>query len=303
LSERLLVAAHGVVFYLWKLAWPAWLSPFYPLSDSVSLRSREFLVPVVVGAMVTIVAVWLRKRTPVLLAAWVSYLALLLPVCGLVQVGAQAVADRYAYLAMVPVLLVSGSGILWMWRRGPALMKGTICVALGVWVVWLGLRTGEQIAVWHNDITLWSAVLEHFPDDPRANYNLGVALIGDRLWEEARVAVERAVTHSDPQAPQLPLARGALGLIDLKLRDYNGAIEQLQLAIAADGTLWAAQYNLACAYAQTGRLTEAYVVLEALVAKQPQYASMAARDGELRPLRDGPELGPMFRDLVGATKN
>ena len=37
LTTRLLVAARGVVFYLWKLVWPSWLSPFYPLSDHVSL--------------------------------------------------------------------------------------------------------------------------------------------------------------------------------------------------------------------------------------------------------------------------
>lgn len=82
LSARMLVAARGVVFYLWKLVWPAWLSPFYPLSGQVSLRSVEFLVPMLICVVVTIVAVWQRKRTPVLLAAWWSYLALLLPVSG-----------------------------------------------------------------------------------------------------------------------------------------------------------------------------------------------------------------------------
>jgi tetratricopeptide (TPR) repeat protein len=318
LTERLLVAARGVVFYLWKLVWPAWLSPFYPLSDNVSLRSEEFLVPVVFCVVVTIVAVWLRKRMPVLLAAWASYLALLLPVCGLVQVGGQAVADRYAYLAMVPVLLALGSGILWMWRHalkwadtevcpyggfGWRIAKGTFCIALGAWLVFLGLRTREQIGVWHDDISLWGAALKHFPDDPRANYNLGVALLGMHRLEEARVAVERAVAHSDPHAPQLSLAHGALGVIDLKMHDYDAAIAQLQQAIAGDGTLWAAQYNLACAYAREGRLTEAYVVLQALVAKQPQYAALAARDGELAALRSDPELGPMFRDLVGSPKD
>jgi protein O-mannosyl-transferase len=42
LTTRLLVAARGVAFYLWKLVWPSWLSPFYPLSDHVSLRVQNF---------------------------------------------------------------------------------------------------------------------------------------------------------------------------------------------------------------------------------------------------------------------
>jgi tetratricopeptide (TPR) repeat protein len=300
LSTRLLVAARGVVFYLWKLVWPAWLSPFYPLSNHVSLRSEEFLVPVLLCVGVTIVAVWGWKRTPVLLAAWGSYLALLLPVCGLVQVGGQAVADRYAYLAMVPVLLALGSQMLWKWRRSSLPRRALFCVALGAWLTFLGLRTREQIAVWHDDISLWSAAVEHFPDDPHSNYDLGVALLGVHRLEEARVAVGRAVAHSDPHAVQLPMARGTLGTIYLKMHEYNEAVEQLQQAVAADATLWAARYNLACAYARTGRLTEAYDVLEALLAKQPQYAALAARDGELRALRDDPELGAKFTALIGA---
>jgi hypothetical protein len=299
-TMRVLVAAHGMVFYLWKLVWPSWLSPFYPLSDSVSLRSGEFVAPVLFCVVVTVVAVWLRKRTPVLLVAWGSYVALLLPVCGLVQVGGQAMADRYAYLAMVPVLLAFSVGILWMWRRGSALGKVAFCVAVGAWLALLGLRTRAQIAVWHDDISLWSAALEHFPDDPHSNYDLGVALLAAHRLEEARVAVERAVTHSNPHALQLPMARGTLGVICLKAHDYNQAIVQLQQAIAGDGTLWAARYNLACAYARTGRLAEAYAVLQALLAKQPQYAALAARDGELTALRDDPEYGARFRDLVGA---
>jgi tetratricopeptide (TPR) repeat protein len=303
LTTRLLVAARGVMFYLWKLVWPSWLSPFYPLSDHVSLWSGEFLVPVLFCVGVTIVAVWGWKRTPVLLAAWMSYLALLLPVCGLVQVGGQAVADRYAYLAMVPVLLAFLVGVLWIWRRGSAFGKGAFCLGVGAWLIFLGLRTRAQIAVWHDDISLWSAALEQFPDDPHSNYDLGVALLGAHRLEEARVAVERAVTHSDPHAIQLPLAHGTLGVIDLKMHEYNEAVVQLQQAVAADGTLWAARYNLACAYARTGRLADAYDVLEALLAKQPQYAALAARDGELRALRDDPEYGARFRELIGAAKN
>jgi tetratricopeptide (TPR) repeat protein len=141
------------------------------------------------------------------------------------------------------------------------------------------------------------------PDDPHSNYSLGVALLTAHRLEEARAAVERAVVHSDPRAPQLPLAHGALGVIDLKMHEYNEAVEQLQQAVAADGSLWAARYNLACAYARTGRVADAYDVLQALLAKQPQYAVLAARDGELAALREDAEYGARFNELIGAGKN
>lgn len=301
LGARMLVASRGVVFYLWKLVWPAWLSPFYPLGDHASSRSMEFLVPMLFCMALTGMAVWQRKRAPVLLAAWWSYLALLLPVLGLVQVGGQSVADRYAYLAMVPVLLALGSAVLWTWRHGPMVIKTLLCIAVSAWLVFLGLRTRGQIAVWHDDLSLWGAALTHFPNDPLANYNLALALVGGGRLVEARAPAERAVTYSDPHAPQLPLARATLGAVYLKTHAYNQAVEQLQQAVAADATLWAARYNLACAYARLGRLADACEVLQNLLPSQPQFAQVAVRDAELSGLRTDPAYGKRFRELIGKT--
>jgi len=302
LGARLLVAARGSVFYLWKLVWPAWLSPFYPLSNRVSLWNVEFLVPVLVCVVVTLIAVWQRKRAPVLLAAWVSYLALLLPLLGVVQVGGQAVADRYAYLAMVPILLALGSGALWIWRRRQVSIRITLCVVVVACLMFLGQRTREQIAVWHDDISLWGAILSHFPNDPLANYNLAVALLKAERLPEARDRAERAVAYSDPHTPHLPMARETLGVIYLATHQYGPAVEQLQQVVAADPTLWAAQYNLACAYTRMGHLEEGYDVLQALIAKQPEYAAAAARDAQLAALRNEPDYNARFATLIDGAK-
>ncbi len=293
------MATRGVVFYLWKLIWPAWLSPFYPLDSRISLHSEEFLVPLLFCAVVTAVAVWQRNRMPALTAAWWSYLAVLGPVLGLLQVGGQAVADRYAYLAMVPALMALASVMLWLWRRGSGLFKTVLYVVLGLWFVFLGLSTRKQIRVWHDDLSLWGAVLEPFPNDPLANYNTALALLKRGHLAEARVAAERAVNYSDPRTPQLPVARATLGVIYLKTHAYNLAVEQLQQAVKADGTLWTARYNLACSYARLDRLPEAYEELHAVITAQPEYAALAARDGELVSLRDNPAYTERFTALIG----
>jgi protein O-mannosyl-transferase len=299
LWARVLVAARGMVFYLWKLAWPVWLSPFYPLDGVVTLQSKEFLVPLLFCVIVTAVAVWLRNRVPVLAAAWWSYLALLGPMSGIVQIGGQAVADRYAYMAMVPILIAFSSGILWLWRRGPVLFKMVFCVVIGLWLVFLGVRTRQQINVWRDDLSLWGEVLTDFPNNPMVNYNAAMALLKTGHLLEARAAAERAVNNSDPRTPQLPMAREALGTIYLKTHAYDLAVEQLQQAVKADGTLRAAQYNLACAYARLNRLAEAYDELHAVIAAQPEYAALAARDGELGPLRADPAYRGRFIALIG----
>jgi len=299
LGARVLVACRGVVFYLWKLIWPAWLSPFYPLTGQISLGGEEFLVPLLFCMAVTGFVVWQRNRAPALAAAWWSYLAVLGPVLGLVQVGGQAVADRYMYLAMVPALIALGSVILWLWRRGSMLFKTVLYVVLGLWLVFFGLLTRKEIRVWRDDVSLWGASLTYFPNDPLANYNEGVALLKTGHLVEARVFAEDAVNYSDPRAPQLPMARSTLGAIYLKSRAYDLAVEQLQQAVKADGTLWAARYNLACSYARLGRLPEAYDELHGVIVAQPEYATLAGRDNELKSLRDDPAYGARLKALIG----
>jgi protein O-mannosyl-transferase len=302
LGARLLVASRGLVFYLWKLIWPAWLSPFYPLQSTIELRNMEFSVPVAICVVLTIVAVWQRKRVPLLAATWWSYVVVLLPVSGLIQVGGQAVADRYAYLAMVPVLIALTSVGLWIWRRCSTITKILLWAFLSVWLAFLGLQTRRQIPAWHDGLSLWSAVLARFPNDPRANSNLATALVGLGRLSEARPYAERAVYFSDPQTPQLPLARATLGTIYLKAHLYEAAANQLQLAIAADGSLSATRYNLACAYARLGRLSEAYFALQKLFAVHPEFAALAARDGELATLRNDPRFAAPFAELIGTAK-
>jgi hypothetical protein len=297
-GARVLVSMRGVVFYLWKLIWPAWLSPFYPLTGQISLRSEEFLVPVLFCVVVTTMVAWQRNRAPVLAAAWWSYLAVLGPVLGLVQVGGQAVADRYAYLAMVPALIALGSALLWLWRRGSMLFKAVLYVVLGLWFVFLGLSTRKDIGVWRDDLSLWDAALSHFPNDPLANYNEALALLKAGRLVEARVFAEDAVSYSDPRAPQLPMARSTLGAIYLKSHAYDLAVEQIQQAVKADGTLWAARYNLACSYARLGRPVEAYDELRAVIVAQPEYATLAARDSELSSLRDDPSYKARLNALI-----
>jgi hypothetical protein len=227
-----------------------------------------------------------------------SYLALLLPVCGLVQVGGQAVADRYAYLAMVPVLLALGSGLLWMWRRGPVPIKGAFASrwARG----WFSLACGpapksrcgmttSRCGARRWNISRRSAFELRFGRGAAEGASVGGGAGGGRAGGDAFRSA-----HG-----QLPMAHGTLGTIYLKMHEYNEAVAQLQQAVGGGWTLWAARYNLACAYARTGRLADAYDVLEALVAKQPQYAALAARDGELTALRDDPEYGASFAALVG----
>jgi protein O-mannosyl-transferase len=293
LWERFFVAVRGSVFYLWKLVWPAWLSPYYPLGD-VRVMQREFLVPLAVFTAITVLCVWTRRTVPAILAGWAAYLALILPVSGLIQSGVQAAADRFMYLAMVPLLLVLASGCVLLWRHANVAMRTVLVLLLVSEAAFFGVRSREQIAVWHDNETFWQTVLTRFPLSGLANFHYAAVLSEQLRFTEA-------VPHALQAArifPDDPLPHAELGLAYLKTHKYSEAAQELQEALRQEPDLVATRYNLACAYCRLGQMAEAYETLQELLRNAPQFAQAAARDSELSALRRDPEFGPRLQSLI-----
>ena len=293
LGERFFVAVRGAVFYLWKLVWPAWLLPYYPLGD-VHVMQREFLVPLAVFAVITALAIGTRRMAPAILAAWTAYLALILPVSGLLQSGAQAAADRFMYLAMVPILLLLAGGCEWLWQRGNVAVRIALVVLLAGEAVFFGLRSRQQIAVWHDREIFWQTVLARFPQSGVANLHFATLLNEQFRFSEAVPHAQQAVVVLADES----LPHAALGLAYLKTRKYQESAQELQEALRHDPDLVATRYNLACAYSRLGRVAEAFDALQKLLPVAPQFAQAAARDSELHALREDPEYGPRLRSLI-----
>ena len=296
-GARLLVAVRGVVFYLWKLIWPVWLSPYYPLGGKITLTQAEFWVPTAAFAMVTALLIWWRRRAPALLAGWIAYLAWLLPVSGLFQSGAQAAADRFAYLSIVPVLMLVASGGLWLWR--PMKRPGRIALTalIAGELLFSIVRSRQQIAVWRNEETLWTEILAHFPGSGVANLHYAAELAAQRRFEEALPHAEIAVEVF----PNTGLGHSTLGLVWLKLGEPARALKELQEALRWGPQLVAPRYNLACAYARLGRFAEAYSTLQELARVDSQMLSFAARDGEFDGLRSDPQYGERLHHLLSSS--
>ncbi|MGD0283667.1 MAG: hypothetical protein ABSB95_15050, partial [Dissulfurispiraceae bacterium] len=107
LSSRVLVAAESLLSYLWKMVWPVNLIPYYSYPGNVSLFSAEYFLSVIIVFGITAACLIMVKKQKLWLAAWGYYVITLLPVLGIVQVGGQAMADRYTYLpSLGPFILI-----------------------------------------------------------------------------------------------------------------------------------------------------------------------------------------------------
>src|SRR5262249_7996953 len=125
-------------------------------------------------ALITLIAVRQRREQPYLLFGWLWYLGMLVPVIGLVQVGMQAMADRYTYLPAVGIFLLAtwgGADLLARWRVAWELAAVlTACV-----LVASAAATVYQLGYWQNSITLWQHDLAAAGENDTAHVNLGSA--------------------------------------------------------------------------------------------------------------------------------
>ena len=297
-GDRMLVATRGIVFYLWKLIWPAWLSPYYPLAGAVSLSNNEYVLGVACLFAVTGLCVWRWRREPARLAAWISFLALIIPVSGLFQSGAQAAADRFMYLAMLPPVLLIAAGCVWAWRRLSLLGRAALAALLACQLAFFAFRARGQIFAWRNDETLWRTVLARFPDSGFANAALAQVLLSNGQPDEGTARALRAVEV----APWVAHAHTTLAFAYLVTHRYAEAEREAQQSLGQEPGHAQTLFILACSQGRLGEFDAAYDTLSKLLALHPNYASYVAQSEDLATLREAPDYGPKLQALLEVTK-
>ncbi len=221
-GHRLLTAAYGLCFYCWKSLIPTGLSPMYRL-DLAGPGAADYLCAgVVIGAVLALLG--LIRRAPAVPLAFACYALLLLPVLGLTQVGYQKVADRYCYLACLPLIALLGSGLTRLPRKTAGAM-------LLVWLCLLGPLTWRQTGFWHDTVTLWTRAIEIDPQGWSYNYR-GTAYLVSGDPTRALADFETAVRL----APETPRPWSSRGLARMQLGNPRGALADLDrsLALAPD---------------------------------------------------------------------
>jgi hypothetical protein len=182
LSVRLSNAMVSYVRYLGKAVWPAHLAPMYPHPGG-SLRAWQ-----VYGALLIllVVSTWVveRRRRRYLLVGWLWFLGTLIPMIGLVQVGRQAMADRYAYLPLLGVFIM----VCWAvadWVEENHLPATALPVVSAIVLLALTVTARRQIGYWADNVTLWTHTVQVTGPNYIAQDDLGGALMGRNRLEEA----------------------------------------------------------------------------------------------------------------------
>jgi hypothetical protein len=182
LLARLLNAIRSLAFYLQKMIVPSNLAPFYPYPLKIYVYDAGYIIAGIMVLCISVGCFWMvKKKRYVFFSVWTYYVVTLLPVLGIVQVGQQAAADRYTYLPSAGVFLLVGIGASLLYQRMYLLRQNIILIGLFVGIIisitFLLVRlTILQIGIWKNSDTLWTYVINTFPNTvPLAHVNLGTA--------------------------------------------------------------------------------------------------------------------------------
>jgi tetratricopeptide (TPR) repeat protein len=282
--------------YLGKMIWPADLAVFYPHPNEVPIE--QVGLAVVVLAVISIWALIQARRFPYLFMGWFLFLGTLIPVIGIIQVGQQAMADRYTYISFLGLFIAVVWGLAdgshshkrWQWGLNLAAISAVAaCLVL----------TSIQLGYWRNDITLfthardvtsrnfvayaalaarqevadkteeaiagYNLALTFKPNSTEALFGLGRALLKAGRLEEA-IASYRAALQIDPRYTEI---YNALGVALAKQSNFQEAEAAYRNALQLDPDYLEAHLNLGLALFNQRKVEEAIPELAGVLAVQP----------------------------------
>ena len=283
--ENMLTAYAG---YLWKMVWPLHLAIFYPLRAPLPWQLVAESAIILAGISVI---VWReRKGSPWLFVGWLWFLVTLVPVIGLVQVGSQAMADRYTYFPLVGIFLAVAFSAQAL--AGRFIFLKTWMASAGVLILGACLvLTEKQLGYWHDSESLFTHALA-VEDSAAAHLSLGIALQDQNRVSEAMTQYIMTLQLN----PESDLACDDIA----KLLDDQGKTEAAAFycreAVQRKPGLRFAHVNFGIVLAKLGRFDEAMNEFSAAVRLDAAYAQPRFLMGQLL-LQQGrdAEAVPHFR--------
>ena len=282
LNIRVANAFISYVRYMVKMIWPHRLSVFYP-HPGLNLPLWH---AVGAGLFLLLITFWVirsGRRHPYLPVGWLWYLGTMVPVIGIVQVGMQAMADRFTYIPLIGLFIIIAWGvsdIAAKWRY----QKVVCTLASGAVLFALMICSFIQLHHWQSGTTLFEHALEVTADNFVVHYNLANELAAQGKFDEAIAQYSEALRINPAHAEVHYNCGNALA----RLGKHQDAIWHYQRALQLKPNFAEAHNNLGVTLEQQGRLNEAFVHYSRAIQLNPEYgeahnnlAGLLAAQGKL----------------------
>lgn len=227
--ERIAIAGYGFTQYIIKLIYPFKLSAYYPypvrLGESLPISYYYYII--VPFVLLFFLIRYLKNNRIVVFGALFFILNIAL-VLQLIPVGDAIMADRYVYIPIVGFFLIIGYYCNVLWER---LFKyrNLLLIAFIVYSYIICFKTFQRVEVWRNSLTLWNDSIKKYPQyNDRGYLNRGNVYLETDNYMEAFKDYNKVLLFN----PYSVSANIGMGLLKMKLKDLNGAVEYFNTALS-----------------------------------------------------------------------
>ncbi|MGD0786331.1 MAG: tetratricopeptide repeat protein, partial [Sedimentisphaerales bacterium] len=290
------------VRYIGKMFWPSRLAVLYP-HPGPSLPAAKVIICASLLVLITICFIYLGRRRRYFTVGWLWYLVTLVPVIGLVQVGAQAMADRYTYMTLTGLFIIIAFGAS---EFIPKLRyrNFTLTILAVAVLTSLAFTSRQQLNYWKNSLALFRHTLDVTPDNPLilesyANYLFEIGRLSESIEQFdklMKIKPDSAESHCN------------LGCALMWTGKPGPAIEQFRLAVKYKPGFVLAYNNLAAALYEQGKRDEAAECFNQVLKLEPKnissyenlgkvYESLGRADEAIELYRKGLRIDPNNTNL------
>jgi len=267
MTDRMANALVSYVMYLYKMIWPDKLALLYPYPHAFPLHF--ILLAAFLIGLFTIIALKAPARFAYVKTGWLWYLGTLVPVIGIIQVGNQAMADRYTYIPMIGVFIL----IAWViphLLKGMRLRRTFLTVSAISILMILVFASYRQTSLWANSETILLNSIENTAGNYEACNNLGVVHFQKGEYDQSINYLEKSIKIN----PGYAAAYNNLGQAYAVKGDLDRAIILFREGLHLQPGLRRMQKNLAVALLHKGELQEALPLYRELIIQNPGDADL-----------------------------
>ena len=264
LGTRLANAFVSYMMYISKMVWPSDLAVFYPHPGTVQIW--QTIAAAALLAVITFLSFAHARKRPWYLIGWLWYLGTLVPVIGFVQIGNQAMADRYSYVPLIGLFIMVAWGMeeLWTKRR---LKRVMITCLISVLLIYAAIAW-NQVGYWKNSQSLYKHALSVTKDNYLAHNNLGMVFYNQGRLKKALPHFREALRFK----PQYIQANNNMGMALIRIGYPAKALPYLGSALRVNPNYAEANNNMGAAFLKLGKAEQARVYFERVVSLQPKDA-------------------------------
>lgn len=245
IAQAFLVPIHGLLLYIVKVIIPFKLSALHPYpmmeDGNIPFMLKYSVIPLAIIIIALIKWFWSDRRIMFGLA---FFIITIFPVLQFLSVGSAMISERYTYLSYLGLFIVLGLFLEKAYQTSSGLVKSLVISFSCLYILSLSYITHQRVTIWNNDESLWSDVIESYPNDYFAYFKRGSFRAKKGQTNDALVDLNKGISIF----PYDYYLFNNRGMIHLGERKYELALKDFSKAIQLDSTLFEAHLNRGLIY-------------------------------------------------------